>query len=154
MASPTRNQVMTALFALVSSAAPFAWTERKVRLWGDVPQDQRPYLGMGERQENNAGNTRGLAGAPVVRTWHAEFFVYTWAKDLVGSAPPGSPVPADLLNPLLDAIEDAMQPDALTGRQTLGGLVTHAWIVGDTLKVPGDIDGDGMAIIPVSILVP
>jgi hypothetical protein len=40
----------------------------------------------------------------------------------------------------------------VTGRQTLGGLVSHCWIDGKIMKDSGDIDGDGIAVIPVKIL--
>jgi len=146
MSIVTREAVFTALFDLIASSYVFVTSERRLRLWADVPVDQRPYLGVAERAEDNAGGDRGLAGTPVVRTWHADFFVYTDAHS--------ASVPASLLNPILDAVELAMRPSPLTGRQTLGGLVAHAWIVGQTFKDPGDIDGDGMLIIPVSILVP
>jgi hypothetical protein len=32
------------------------------------------------------------------------------------------------------------------------GLVSHVWIDGKIMKDPGDIDGDGIAVIPVKIL--
>lgn len=142
----TRETVMTALFDLISTSYAFTTVSRKLKLWTDVPMEQRPYMAMAERLEENTGNDRGLAGVPVVRTWHVDFYVYTDAHS--------AEVPASLLNPILDAVELAMRPSAVTGRQTLGGLVAHAWIVGQTFKDPGDIDGDGMLVIPVSILVP
>jgi hypothetical protein len=44
-------------------------------------------------------------------------------------------VPASVLNPLIDAV--------------VAGLVSHCYIVGKVLKGPGDIERDGVAIIPV-----
>jgi hypothetical protein len=39
-----------------------------------------------------------------------------------------------------------------SGRQTLDGLVFHCFIDGKILKGPGDIDGDGIAVMPMKIL--
>lgn len=57
-----------------------------------------------------------------------------------------------MLDPLLDAVDAALAPNIVTRRQTLGGLVSHVWIDGKIMKDPGDIDGDGIAVIPVKIL--
>ena len=42
----------------------------------------------------------------------------------------------------LAAIDAALAPSALTGLQTLGGLVSHCWIEGKLMKDAGDLDGD------------
>lgn len=39
-------------------------------------------------------------------------------------------------------------------RNTLGGLVHHCFISGTLFKDPGDIDGQGMMVIPIKVLVP
>ena len=58
------------------------------------------------------------------------------------------------MNNLIDAVEDALDPAPLYQNQTLGGIVSHCWFEGDVMKEPGDLDGDGIAIIPIKILVP
>lgn len=44
------------------------------------------------------------------------------------------------------------RPTSVTRKQTLGGLVPHCWIDGKVMKDPGDLDGDGIAVIPLKIL--
>jgi hypothetical protein len=62
---------------------------------------------------------------------------------------------ATTLNTLLDAIDAAMQPDNIvTGKLTLGGLVEHCWIEGQTDMDDGMYSQQGAAMIPVNILVP
>jgi hypothetical protein len=39
-------------------------------------------------------------------------------------------------------------------RNTLGGLVHHCFISGNLFKDPGDLDGQGMMVIPIKVLVP
>lgn len=64
-------------------------------------------------------------------------------------------IPATTMNALLDAIDTALAPDDLTTEKcTLGGLVSHCYVSGEVPKIPGDLDGEGMAVIPIRILVP
>lgn len=63
----------------------------------------------------------------------------------------------DVLYPLIEAVENAIDPAPNPyGAQTLGGLVTHCWLQGKAYTFPGDIDpnGQGMAILPVKLLIP
>ena len=72
----------------------------------------------------------------------------------VDSTTPGG----DVFYPLIEAVEAALEPDDSNafGVLTLGGLVIHCWIEGRGVIVPGDIDpnGQGMATLPVKILIP
>jgi hypothetical protein len=63
-------------------------------------------------------------------------------------------VPTERLNDYLDALEAVLRPAPGQPTQTLGGLVHHCFIDGEILKVPGDDDGQGMAVIRITILVP
>lgn len=72
----------------------------------------------------------------------------------IDSTTPG----ADAIYDLIEKVETALDPpdsDSF-GTVSLGGLVTHCWIEGDGLIVPGDIDpnGQGMATLPLNILIP
>jgi hypothetical protein len=64
----------------------------------------------------------------------------------------------DTLYPLIEAIENAIEPSPSdpNGAQTLGGLVYHCWLQGKAYTFPGDIDptGQGMAILPIKLLIP
>jgi hypothetical protein len=58
------------------------------------------------------------------------------------------------LNAKLKAIDAALLPDDLgSGKCTLGGLVTHCWIEGDSDLDPGIFGPQTAAIIPINILV-
>jgi hypothetical protein len=58
-----------------------------------------------------------------------------------------------ILNSLVDAVDAALcAKSGHPRKQTLGGVVSHCWIHGKIMKDPGDIDGDGIAVIPVKIL--
>ena len=42
----------------------------------------------------------------------------------------------------------------MTNKFTLGGRVDRCWIDGIITKIDGAIDGQGMIVVPISILVP
>lgn len=58
------------------------------------------------------------------------------------------------INNLLEAIDGALVPDDFgTGKFTIGGLVTHCWIEGETDIDPGIFGPQCAAILPLFILV-
>lgn len=60
-----------------------------------------------------------------------------------------------VMNGFLKAIDDVMQPDNMqTGKFTVGGLVTHCWIEGETKLDPGIFGAQMAALLPINILVP
>lgn len=62
---------------------------------------------------------------------------------------------ATQLNAMYKAIDKALLPDDPgTGKFTIGGLVTHCWIEGDTDQDPGIFSSQAAAILPIHILVP
>jgi len=140
-----REAIITALFSLVSTSASFATASRRLKLWSSMPSSEKPALFLVERGDNYV---RASEAVPEAVTMQLEIYIYTEAgKDQ-------SIVPASVLNPLIDAVDTALAPSPLTGLQTLGGLVSHCWIEGKIMKDAGDLDGDGVAVIPVKILVP
>jgi hypothetical protein len=140
-----REAILTSLFALVSGAAPFVTASRRMRLWSDVPSSDKPAIFMTEHGENYL---RASEAVPEAVTIDVDLYIY------IDAGKDQSIVPSSILNPLIDAVDTALKPNILTGLQTLGGLVSHCWIEGKILKDPGDLDGDGVAVIPIKILVP
>jgi hypothetical protein len=143
LSQPTTTSVAGGLFQV----QPFRYASRQVKLWTDVPQDQRPALFLGEHGEEQV--REGREPLPITTLDYA-VYIYTWAKNLDPSVPPVS-----LLNPLLDLIDSLMASHPVTGNpQNLGGLVDRVWQEGRVIKEPGDLDGDGLAIVPLKVLVP
>lgn len=141
----SRESIYAALFALVSGSAPFKTKGRRLKMWGDVNPSEKPAIFVAQRGEKYV---QGSDATPQKVTLKADIFIYTNA----GKDP--NVIPATTLNNLVDAVDAALAGSIITGRQTLGGLVSHCWIEGDILIDPGDIDGDGLAVIPVRILIP
>jgi hypothetical protein len=178
----TREQIMNALLAQLQAkcGATFATYSRMFVTWQDLtamlrsppaasdprqlPRQPALFLydgiGFGGGKDEWEQPARGV---PMTgkRTLHRTIVLYDWRP---GSLTPGGAVAAAgaiTMNPLIEAVENAFQPDTLgvgaaVGSLTLGGLVQHAWIQGEGHMIPGDIDPTGLAMqtIPVRILIP
>jgi hypothetical protein len=65
-----------------------------------------------------------------------------------------SATPAETSSNILDAIENAFRPAFPGLRQTLGDRVYRAYIDGAIHKDNGDLDGQAMLIVPITIVIP
>lgn len=142
--SVSREQIHAALFTLLSNAAGFATKSRKLKHWADVSPAEQPALFQAHRSEVVENPVRG---APP--KWSMGFDIYVYANT---SADPAQS-PSTVLNPLLDAIVAALGPNAVTGVQTLGGLVHHCWISGQIQSDEGVLGDQGVLIIPIDVLI-
>ncbi len=139
-----RERIYAALWAVGAGAARFASANRRLRHWADVLPAEQPALFMSEK-----GSHAGIRklGAPIVWTLYAEFYVYAHSSDPYLT-------PGTILNPLLDALEEALAPSPTTGIQDLGmpEMVQHAYITGKIETDEGALGDQAIAIIPVEIL--
>jgi hypothetical protein len=139
-----REAVYGALWSLGSGAGSFASANRRLRHWADVASAEQPALFMSEKGGHAA--VKAL-GAPIVWTLYADFYIYVHSSDPYMA-------PATILNPLLDALEQALAPSAVTGVQNLGlpEMVQHAYIAGKVETDEGVLGDQAIAIVPVEIL--
>ena len=137
----TREQIYSALFTLVSNSSGFITKSRKVRNWSEVQPSDMPAIFQAQTGENFQQTGSGV---PAKRIFNAELYVYAYS-------PNNSDTPATQLNSLLDAVETALAPD-FSGKQTLGGLVSHCWIEGQIATDEGTLGQTAVAIIPIRIL--
>jgi hypothetical protein len=146
---PTREQVFSAVFNLVTglSPSPFNVVTRRYIRPSAVEAINTPMLMTWEQPEKTEGSDRGLRK----RWWEVWYIIVHYNNDQNVAG-------ATLLNPLIDAVEAAFAPDnPVHQTQTLGGLVQAVYIDGPTVKAISDVDidhGQGGAVIPVRILVP
>lgn len=151
----SREAIYSALFALVSQGEgqpgkitgaggeTLQYTSRRVKLFGDLPA--QPALCQAEHGETYAQATN----LPYKRTFTASWLIYHAVGD-------PNAVPSTTTNNLLDALETAITPYPNNPgfRQTLGGLVHHCFINGKVFRESGDLDGQALLVVPISILVP
>ena len=142
-----REPAVAALLARL--AAAYSWAappSRRLKLWSDVPAAMRPACFL---HEGGTEAYADAAGTPK-RTLALRLFVYADAHD------PGAPGAATL-NAIMDALDLALAPtgaDAALGRCTLGGAAWRCGIEGRVLKDPGDLDGDALLVVPLTIVLP
>ena len=115
---------------------------RRLKLWTDVPLQPACFL-VGHTEQDNYTNEI----TPSKTTIEGMLYVYLKTSD-------PTCIPATDLNNILDGIDAAIAPSPATGKQTLGGLVSHCRRDGKVMLDPGDLDGQGLALIPIKILVP
>ena len=149
MTIATREQVMTALFALLQSAAGFASYTRVAQFDVNQLSGNLPALVLYERRD---ATPQSVIGAPPKRVMFPMVVVVGQVPET--SAPPAPPG-MTLLNPLIDAVETALLPD-FKGRLTLGQLVYWVRRDGQIMKNSGDVEGAGRfsAYIPLRITIP
>lgn len=172
MASTIYTPIMNALLALIrtSCGSLFQTYSRRLVPWENLAQSlqtggtliRQPYLcvfdGTISADSGVINYERTVRAVPSKREIERAIVIY--AQLAGGGTPDGtlSTTPGgDVFYPLLEAVENAIEytPNP-QGAQTLGGLVSHCWIQGRGLLFTGDIDpyGQGMAIIPVKIMIP
>ena len=143
-----REQALVALSTRVASA--YAWAtppSRRLKLWSDVPPAMRPACFL---FEGGAETYVDAAAATPKRSLQVRLFVYIDAHDPAA-------IGAVALNTIMDALDAALEPagaDLALGRVTLGGAVHRASIDGKPLKDPGDLDGDGLLVVPITLVLP
>jgi len=141
----SREAAFAALFDAVAGAYPWGLASRRLRLWSEVPAPMRPAL---FQLESGPESYQWTLLATPRRTIEAKLFLYFDSRDPLT---PG----ASAINAALDAIDGALAPqgaDAAAGRQTLGGAVYDCKIAGVPVRDTGDIDGDGLAVVSVRLV--
>jgi hypothetical protein len=143
----SREAAFSALFATVAAAYPWGLSSRRMKLWNEVPAGLRPAL---FQLESGPETYQWASPAAPRRSYDVKLFLYFDSRD---PATPGS----SAINGALDAIDAALAPsgpDAVFGRQTLGGAVHDCKITGVPVRDTGDLDGDGLAVVSVRLIGP
>lgn len=146
-----RETVYAALFKLVSGVQwtdpngqqKFQTVRRRLVSWSDVPSGQQPSLC--QRQKSERGDQAQAFG---LERWKlsAQLWIYQQI------APDVATIPAQFINPIVDAIDAALAASGATF-QTLGVPITNAWIDGEVVEDdPVYPDQQAVIVIPVSIL--
>lgn len=140
-----REAIYAALFELVSNVPGVIVAERRLRHWNDVKPVEQPYLCVAQ---GNQTTTQGNPVKGLHAKWLMEAEIYVYVQTT------GKKIPGSVLNPIIDAIEQALAPSFpdIQLCQTLGGLVHHCWIEGTIETDEGTLGDQAVAIIPISIL--
>lgn len=142
----SRKAIFTALLALAQNVTwgageVFDETSRRFKMWDKAPARALYQVELDEEIRSQDGQLDRT-------TLRANWVIYHRAgKDQ-------SAVPADTTAEILDAIASAIHPTLPGARQTLGGLAYRVFISGKIIKAEGDLDGQTMIVVPITILVP
>lgn len=153
-ATINREAIFQALFDLVS---PITWDEpergfktasRRLVHWDNCPD--QPGFFQSEHDDEFPTDKRGLPYTVVLK---AELIVY----QNIGKDPKA--ICSTENNLIKDAIQAILTPKMEAGvpfenRLTLGGLVYDCHIAGRVFSDAGNLDGQGVIVVPVEILVP
>jgi hypothetical protein len=169
--------IMNALLALlkVQCGTLFQTYTRRLVMWEQLAQSlqsggtliRQPYLCLFDGTITTDSGTiryhRQGMGVPARREMDKTIVIYAQLPSIsaagnitaagIDSFTPGG----DIFYPLIEAVESALEPHVEPqGALTLGGKVFRCWIEGNSYMFPGDIDpnGQGMAIVPVKIMLP
>lgn len=138
---PGRETAYTALTELIQGIPGIKTCTRRLKHWQDVPKEEQPAIYI----EHTGEVKTPVRGLPTRVTLEVMLWLYVNSE--------GEPV-GPTLNPLLDAIDAAFEPKNDGDHAlTLGGLVHHCWIEGQTQIFEGDLGEEAVATIPVKLLV-
>lgn len=125
----------------------FVTKSRRVRIFSDVNGNEQPACFQAEYTTTEA-ETTGMPGKTLLEF---NWIIYFQVND-------PKAIGATELNSILKAVRTVLKPkpsdEGFPKRNTLDGLVHHLYIGGKIFKDPGDIDGQGMLVVPIKILVP
>lgn len=159
MRSPRREPVLEAFAQKFMVMEEFESVSRRATLdpldLNRINFDQ-PAIVLLEHDEDTQQRGRGV---PPVLTLDVLICIYARIpRDPQDPSRPDPEIPgATVINPLIETVEELFEPDdPLVGVCTLGGLVSHAWIEGKTIKVVGDITPSGQCFagLPARIMLP
>jgi hypothetical protein len=143
----TREAALAALFGrlqTISCIPPPVTFGRRVRLAADLPPEQQPALFQIVRRETYTGGER--AGLRKLTQEVALIFYFRADGGQVGDA---------IINAFLDGLDQLLAgDDPGTGNLTLGGLVQRVWIDGEAFRDSGDLDNQGLVIVPLKLQFP
>lgn len=141
-----REAIFVALFDLLKAVPGITVAERRLRHWSDVQSAEQPYLCLAQGGQT-AQQGDPAKGVPTKWTLEADIYLYALTT--------GGQTPSTVLNPIVDAVESALQPQYpdIEKYQTLGGLVQHCWIEGNIDTDEGTLGDQAVAVIPIKILV-
>ena len=139
----TREAVAVALFTALQKATGITNAVRYARDSTALNAADLPTMEVLSKDEDALES--GI-GTPI--RWTVNYYAFLF----VSTADPGV-LAETQINTLLDAIETALKPSPVTGKQTLSGVVFHCRIKGKVTKDPAFTSGIGAAAIPIEITI-
>jgi hypothetical protein len=142
-----REVISVALFDLLANNAGiqelFVTTSRAAKMFTEVDASLQPALYLMKVGEQTVQNE-----AYGLTKYILEYRILAYAR---ADATPET-IYETLLNQMLDAVDAAMQSTPPGENQTLGGVVTNAWIEGATDVDTGVLQQQCALVIPIKVI--
>ncbi len=174
MTSTVYEPIMDGILQLLQNAlmpGVFRYMARGIIPWEQVDQIissnltlpfRQPALFLFDGIGYGGGKTiyeRHGRGTPAIRKLLRTIVVYA---QFPGTGTPSGPEGLQSISggtifaPLVEAVELALEPPPGEPTITLGGLISHAWIEGESHWLTGEIfpNGQGMFTVPINIIIP
>lgn len=155
-ASVDREAIWAALFAWFKSqlGSSFVVYSRKHTAPPQLVESNQPAFFQVAVREKHIPQEQRFSGMPSKLLLRGYLILYVFDPSPTEDVGAETQLAETTINILLKAIDNALVPDNVTtGKFTIGGLVTHCWIEGDTDTDPGIFGPQCAAILPIFILV-
>lgn len=133
----------------VGDPQSFIIKSRRIVMFNEIPSEMQPACYQVEHEDTEAQKS----GLPYKTILMANWVIFQCRAQNENEE-------ATIENNLIkSAVRRALEPKPYDRgfherRNTLNGLVHHCFMDGRVLKDPGDIDGQGLLVIPIKLLVP
>ena len=142
------------LLATASPPGPFVAMSRKHTPPPGLVKADQPALFQVAVKEIHLPKSSTFSGMPVKLQLKGFLVLYAYDDSPDEDIGSETVLSETTMNNLLFAIDGMFIPDDLgTGKFTIGGLVTHCWIEGDSDFDPGIFGPQCAAILPLNILI-
>lgn len=136
-----REDIFSKLFALTYKIDGIVSQSRKLKVFSDVQPNECPAIFQNQTSETSTQKI----GQPKIITLKCDWYLY-----LNTNGDRTTPQSVNINN-FLTQIDKIFIPNSMTGTFTLGGLVSHCWIEGETKIIEGVLGDYSIVIIPITI---
>lgn len=140
---PSRESIFAALFSKLQSVSGLVTSSRILKAVQDMSPSEMSaaFQLQGKQMSIFKGST------PTVGEWKAQWIFYAYSDS-------PATAPSTKLNNLIDGAYAVLAPGIGGNKQTLGGLVEYAAIVGEVEIFEGLLGDRAVALLPIHIVVP
>jgi hypothetical protein len=138
-----REEAWSGLWAALEGVPNIVTRSRILRHWQDVPAVEMPAMHL----QQGPDDMRRQTGLPQQKILTGNVFVYVSTEIESGISP------AEVLNPILDAIESIFVRNPMTGRVDFDIEEIHEVKLGQIATFEGTLGNREVAIVPVSIII-
>ncbi len=142
-----RETIYLALFNLAKTASQAKTSSRTLQMIDQVNGEAMPAMFQHQVTESRSQDK----GQPFILTMKVDLYFYAFTSGIQVDDPTQNA--AAQLNAMLDSLDAALTPDPVTMVQTLGGLVSHCWIAGNTSYFEDTLSNKAALVVGIEMLV-